>query len=553
MASSTTASAKTPLLSTSASGGGSGGGVGGMRNRYQRLPSGNTFPNDIAINVGTTTPGYQQQGAAGLPVAQRLPKRTTKTSQKLTLFPEDALTADASTFHPVHDEISHLSYAPNISTSTRGAAKEEFLRRVDKNSLPRVTAYCTANAYNMDMLMEYLLSRKQINGTSPRRFDEALYTPYSISPSSDTGACDVNDLLDQGVSVPTSFLQQQQYQNPSSPIYKSHAASFTFTNMEMDHQLGGGGEGGGIPGDVTDLEHQIPGSPSPRDNVDVVNTWDAFVDLHTGGGGAAGVMGRRQGRLTYKDLVRKTTVPELFFFDYGVVVMWGLTEEEEDAILNDLRPFEEDGIDTSDVEAEKFHYLYSRQQQARIYNDIITLISPTSSMMIKLTISHAFAQSAKLTLFEGLIEETIEGTRHVPNIMAETGKIHMNRKAINQKIGQLFIMRINVNLVSNVLDTPEIFWSEPALEPLYVAVRGYLEISQRVDVLNQRVGVISDLLAMLKDNLTSTHGEQLEWIVIFLITLEIVIGLITIAIDLSAYLNHLANSPPGNSTISYWL
>ena len=85
-------------------------------------------------------------------------------------------------------------------------------------------------------------------------------------------------------------------------------------------------------------------------------------------------------------------------------------------------------------------------------------------------------------------------------------------------------MRINVNLVSNVLDTPEIFWSEPAFEPLYMAIRGYLEISQRVDVLNQRVGVISDLLAMLKDNLTSTHGEQLEWIVIFLISFEIVIG-----------------------------
>lgn len=55
----------------------------------------------------------------------------------------------------------------------------------------------------------------------------------------------------------------------------------------------------------------------------------------------------------------------------------------------------------------------------------------------------------------------------------------MTRMAINQKIGQLFIMRINVNLVSNVLDCPEIFWSEPALEPIYTAIRGYLEINQR--------------------------------------------------------------------------
>lgn len=46
------------------------------------------------------------------------------------------------------------------------------------------------------------------------------------------------------------------------------------------------------------------------------------------------------------------------------------------------------------------------------------------------------------------------------------------RTAITKKIGQLFIMRINVNLVSNILDTPEIFWSEPSLQPLYSAIRG---------------------------------------------------------------------------------
>jgi uncharacterized Rmd1/YagE family protein len=86
--------------------------------------------------------------------------------------------------------------------------------------------------------------------------------------------------------------------------------------------------------------------------------------------------------------------------------------------------------------------------------------------MAKLTISHAIAQSTKLTLFEGLIEETINATKHIPQTMAETGKVPLSRTAITKKIGQLFIMRINVNLVSNVLDTPEIFWSEPALGTL---------------------------------------------------------------------------------------
>jgi uncharacterized Rmd1/YagE family protein len=106
--------------------------------------------------------------------------------------------------------------------------------------------------------------------------------------------------------------------------------------------------------------------------------------------------------------------------------------------------------------------------------------------MLKLTISHAIAQSTKLTLFEGKIDDTINTTQHIPLVMAKTGKVHMSRSAIIKKIGHLFVMRINVNLVSPILDTPEIFWSEPSYEPLYNAVRGYLEISQRVELLNQR-------------------------------------------------------------------
>jgi uncharacterized Rmd1/YagE family protein len=92
--------------------------------------------------------------------------------------------------------------------------------------------------------------------------------------------------------------------------------------------------------------------------------------------------------------------------------------------------------------------------------------------MVKLTISHAIAQSTKMLLFESLIEETIEATQHIPQTMAETGKVNMSRSSITKKIGQLYIMKINVNLVSNILDVPEIFWSEPRLQPLYNAIRG---------------------------------------------------------------------------------
>lgn len=80
------------------------------------------------------------------------------------------------------------------------------------------------------------------------------------------------------------------------------------------------------------------------------------------------------------------------------------------------------------------------------------------------------------------------------------------------QIGQLFILRINIHLQGSVLDSPELMWAEPQLEPIYGAVRSYLEMDQRVGLLTERLDVIADLLAVLKDQVRTSHGEYLEWI-----------------------------------------
>lgn len=57
-------------------------------------------------------------------------------------------------------------------------------------------------------------------------------------------------------------------------------------------------------------------------------------------------------------------------------------------------------------------------------------------------------------------------------------------------------MRQNVNLSSNVLDVPELFWSEASLKGLYDAVREYLEVDQRVQALNEKLAGVGDLVSL---------------------------------------------------------
>ena len=106
----------------------------------------------------------------------------------------------------------------------------------------------------------------------------------------------------------------------------------------------------------------------------------------------------------------------------------------------------------------------------------------------------------------------------------------MERKQIAQLIGRVFLQRSAVNLLSTVLDTPEFFWSAPdAMQALYKRCCEYLEYDNRVEVLNSRFQVLQEMLDMLRDHQNNSHTERLELIVIWLIVVEVLIGLLECA------------------------
>ena len=55
--------------------------------------------------------------------------------------------------------------------------------------------------------------------------------------------------------------------------------------------------------------------------------------------------------------------------------------------------------------------------------------------------------------------------------------------------GRVYLERNNLNLYSNILDCPDFFWEAETFEPLYRRVNTYLDIEDRVRILNNRRGI----------------------------------------------------------------
>jgi uncharacterized Rmd1/YagE family protein len=144
--------------------------------------------------------------------------------------------------------------------------------------------------------------------------------------------------------------------------------------------------------------------------------------------------------------------------------------------------------------------------------------------MIKLAISHGIAQSTKLCFFEEVMARQMAEAKDVPRRLAMTGNLGMKREEVFRILGKLFKSRVEVNLSSNMLDVPNFFWeSEPTLYPLYNAVREYLEIKPRIQVLNERCRVFLDLAEILSDSIADNRTSHQTWIIIVLILISIVV------------------------------
>ena len=97
----------------------------------------------------------------------------------------------------------------------------------------------------------------------------------------------------------------------------------------------------------------------------------------------------------------------------------------------------------------------------------------------------------------------------------------MSNTEISKRIGRLFITRCAINLRSELLGTPAYFWDMDQYETKYHTMMKYMDVPQRIVVVNTRLGMIQELLHLLSAKRENIEGTKLEWIVIVLILLDV--------------------------------
>ena len=212
---------------------------------------------------------------------------------------------------------------------------------------------------------------------------------------------------------------------------------------------------------------------------------------------------------------------DVFIFASGVLVFWGCSKKLIKDIMLIIDKF---GLDKlSHVEKDTFKWTYSNYTQVI---DGAIHIMHNRAQAYKLTVSYVVSYGLNLAVFEHMIDYTINSMLYLAEELSQEGIISASRQSISKFIGTLFLRRSEVNLQSDLLDTPDFIWDRDELESLYSSVYEYLDIQVRISTLNKRLDMISGLLDILSDELKHQHNASLETIIIVLIMFEVVLALI---------------------------
>lgn len=133
-----------------------------------------------------------------------------------------------------------------------------------------------------------------------------------------------------------------------------------------------------------------------------------------------------------------------------------------------------------------------------------------------------FLNSVKLSIWESSLDYYVDSIKFISSDIRDGKKIKLTQDEVFRKTGELFSLRHQINLSSDLLDTPDFYWDRQELENLFIQTCSYLNTLKRTKVMNDKLNHCLELMNLLESHLSDKHHVRLEWMVIILIMCEVI-------------------------------
>jgi uncharacterized Rmd1/YagE family protein len=215
--------------------------------------------------------------------------------------------------------------------------------------------------------------------------------------------------------------------------------------------------------------------------------------------------------------VNRTGIAVLF--RYGVVVLIGVSPEDEVGFLERLKP-RIGGIFTRFEEEIAIVTIGGEEDQVPAGGPIQLRNMLPERLLV---IADVLAKSVVLAHDERQVAKVFEIIEPFAKELADHGRTRRDRRAVLQLIGNALLVQHRVSGRVAIGEKPDALWERPDLERLYARLEDEYELKERVDTLSRKLAVVSETADTLADIIDTRRSLRLELIVVVLIAFEIIV------------------------------
>jgi uncharacterized Rmd1/YagE family protein len=205
-----------------------------------------------------------------------------------------------------------------------------------------------------------------------------------------------------------------------------------------------------------------------------------------------------------------------YYFNYGVIVFSGHTDEEMRIVVKSISPYMRSPF-TNWLRDD--HEMAVRESGMSFeFNQVV--VDRLDPLVFRVAMFN-IAQSVALDHYHQVSETLLSEIRSFTNDLENTGRLSINRRNMRKFIGKALNTQNDIAENIYIFDAPDIVWDNEYLDKLHQELIKHFDLRLRFSEIEYTMRIIEDNLRVFREISHQRESSTLEWIIIILILVEV--------------------------------
>ena len=209
-------------------------------------------------------------------------------------------------------------------------------------------------------------------------------------------------------------------------------------------------------------------------------------------------------------------------FDYGSLVFFNVESEEARNLMQLLNPFTQRPNKT--ISEDEFTLNLANQTKTPEGTDVMYIRELNRDLA--LVVGIVLSRSVSIEYYEKLVAGALARLEQPIAFLQDSGKIPHGQRELTKRVGFALAVEQELAYTLSAFDDPDVVWDGgKRIEELYSNLKRQFDLEDRINIIQQKVSIISRSSTFVISRIEGRRSQILEWIIILLIVLEILLFL----------------------------